>query len=85
MLTAQGEVFDLVEGAGAELVGGGCVGVGVGVALGCLTTAGIISFFVLRHLKRQREKAKEEDWLRRLNSSVYTFLHNDTWSYTPSM
>ena len=50
------------------------VGVGVGVALGCLTTAGIISFFVLRHLKRQREKEKEERWLRKLNSSVFTYL-----------
>merc|ERR1711970_465776 len=49
-------------------------GVVVGVALGCLTTAGIISFFVLRHLKRQREKEKEERWLRKLNSSVFTYL-----------
>merc|ERR1711970_302854 len=49
-------------------------GVVVGVLIACALIGGVCAYFVLRHLRRQREKAKEEDWLRRLNSSVYTFL-----------
>ena len=58
------------DGIGMQAI----IGVAVGVTLGCLLTGGIVTFFVMRHLKKQKEKAKEDKWFSNLNNSVYTFL-----------
>ncbi|QDZ24719.1 adenylate cyclase [Chloropicon primus] len=50
------------------------IGVAVGVTLACLCIAGLAGYFVWRYQKRQKERAREEEWLRKLNNSVYTYL-----------
>lgn len=50
------------------------IGTAIGIALGCLLSAGIVAIFVTKYVRQQRKKAKERDWLRKLNSSVYAYL-----------